>query len=192
VEKIDWTGKDDSVLVTASKLGINEAFAELAHRYRRALWTVVTGLCKQRESVEDIVQDSLLIAFRSISRLRDGSRFGAWLYAIGRNRAIRYGSRLSREQIKPMDEIEAELFSRNGSNRRLTEDNQEALQIEEAVRMSLRNIDPEYATLFKLRYWVGMKVTDIARFLSLPESTVKWRFYQGRKKLRELLEHINQ
>src|SRR5580765_307645 len=84
----------DEVLVVAAILGDLDAFDELASRYRAAVvrtaWAIVG-----REDAEDVAQDSLLLAFKALPSIEDPTKFAAWLAAITRHRAMRFGKRES-------------------------------------------------------------------------------------------------
>src|SRR3954451_14051390 len=82
----------DEVLVVASILGDLDAFDLLATRYRAAVVRVVASVAG-REDAEDVAQDALLLAFKALPSIEDPAKFAAWLSAIARHRALRFGKR---------------------------------------------------------------------------------------------------
>ena len=92
----EWINRSDTELVIAALLGNLEAFGELAGRFRPAVSILVNDIVNSREATEDVVQDVFLLAFKSLPLLRDEESFASWLYAIARNRAIRYLQREKR------------------------------------------------------------------------------------------------
>jgi len=173
----------DTSLVLATRLGFSAAYGELATRYRRAVKTVIMGVLPSGDGAEDIVQDALLIGLRSLKQLRDPSKFGSWICAIARNQALRYAQRRQRVQIRPIEEMEERALVEVAENRAGIADTFERTEIIRLVHCALAKLPVEYQTIFRLRYWVGMTVKDIAEFLALPISTAKWKLIRGRKLL---------
>ena len=57
---------------------------------------------------------------------------------------------------------------------------------------ALEMLDPDDARILRMRYWKGMRYTEIARSLQLPYETVKKRGQRGLQKLRRCLENSGQ
>ena len=178
-----FNGMSDASLVFATRLGFPAAFGELARRYWKAVSAVVMSVVESRESGEDIVQDAFLIALRSIKQLRNPEKFSSWIHSIAKNQALRFSSRRRRVQIRPMEEIEKRALVADEERELSVSNIYERTESIRLIHRALSELPKEFELLFRLRYWVGMTVKDIAIFLSLPESTVKWRFYKGRELL---------
>src|ERR1044072_7997694 len=92
----------DEVLVVASIIGDLDAFDELATRYRAAVVRTAQAIVG-REDAEDVAQDALLLAFRALPSIEQPAKFAAWLSAITRHRAQRFGKRESTHQRGRID-----------------------------------------------------------------------------------------
>ena len=107
-------GKDnlaDEVLVVAAMLGDLGAFDLLAGRYRAAVVRQAAGMVGDKDA-EDVVQEALLLAFRSLPSLDEPSRFAPWLRTITRHRALRWREGLKQDLVRvPLDEVVAGLPS---------------------------------------------------------------------------------
>ena len=79
----------DEQLVIAAVLGAMPAFDELARRYRPALTLCARAVVGSRAIADDIVQDTLLLAFRHLPGLETPAAFPGWVRSICRNRALR-------------------------------------------------------------------------------------------------------
>jgi RNA polymerase sigma-70 factor (ECF subfamily) len=64
-----------------------EAFEMIIRRHSRALFAIAYGILHNREEAEDVVQDSLVKAWKTRWRVRDPEKFPAWLATIARHRA---------------------------------------------------------------------------------------------------------
>ena len=67
--------------------GDREAFEMIIRANSRALFAIAYGILQDRGEAEDVVQDSLVKAWKTRWRVRDPEKFPAWLAAIARHRA---------------------------------------------------------------------------------------------------------
>ena len=67
--------------------GDREAFEMIIRAHSRSLFAIAYGILQNREEAEDVVQDSLVRAWKTRWRVRDPEKFQAWLCTIARNRA---------------------------------------------------------------------------------------------------------
>jgi RNA polymerase sigma-70 factor, ECF subfamily len=67
--------------------GDREAFEMIIRTNSRALFAIAYGILQHREEAEDVVQDSLVKAWKTRWRVRDPEKFPAWLATIARHRA---------------------------------------------------------------------------------------------------------
>lgn len=177
----------DADLVCHVLQGEKEAYNVLVKRFRGAVVLVAEQIVHSRDIAEDVAQEVFLVALQSLTKLRDPTRFGSWLYTIARHRASRVvrqekrtvaldaaGLSLIRADLPPSGEAHPE---------------KELLRAEarEELAAALANLTPETRLAFRLRYEESWTVARIAEFLALPLSTVKWRLHQARKQLRQQL-----
>jgi RNA polymerase sigma-70 factor (ECF subfamily) len=167
----------DLALAVAASRGNSEAFGELARRYRRPAVRIAASIAGPH-AAEDIAQDALLLAFRSISALDEPDCFGAWLAAIVRNRALsvaRRDSRIVRVDWDPS--IEARL-------KEIAEVDRRRQTAASELAAGIDALPQDLSLVMRLRWLDEMPISRIAAFSGLTVSTVKWRLYQGRKTLR--------
>src|SRR5437879_11159366 len=67
--------------------GDREAFEMIIRTHSRTLFAIGYGILQNREEAEDIVQDSLVKAWKTRWRVRDPEKFPAWLATIARHKA---------------------------------------------------------------------------------------------------------
>ena len=172
----------DDVLVVAAILGDLVAFDQLVLRYRAAVVRVAQGIVG-REHAEDVAQDALLLAFKALPSIEEPGKFPAWLAAITRHRATRFGKRESEHQSRRVLLDEVLLENLESLARPFTD------QIDNAeLRRALERLPEDYRLILRLRFLDEMPLKRIAAFLGAPLSTVKWRLHQGKKLLRKQVE----
>jgi RNA polymerase sigma-70 factor (ECF subfamily) len=67
--------------------GDREAFKMIIRTHSRPLFAIAYGILQSREEAEDVVQDSLIKAWKTRWRVRDPAQFPAWLATIARHKA---------------------------------------------------------------------------------------------------------
>src|SRR5712692_334582 len=80
---------DDQQLVTASKRGDQDAFAQLVQRYQRRIFNLVYRMLQQYEEASEITQETFLAAWQGLPSFRGDARFATWLYRIAYNCALK-------------------------------------------------------------------------------------------------------
>ena len=175
----------DEVLVVGSIIGDLDAFDLLATRYRAAAVRAAQAIVG-REDAEDVAQDSLLLAFKALPSIEDPAKFAAWLSAITRHRAFRFGKRESAHKEGRVDLDEFLIEQVEALAHPLVNDGDEELGL------ALENLPADYALVLRLRFFDEMPLKRIAAFLSVPVSTIKWRVHRGKQLLREQIELLRQ
>lgn len=157
---------------------------------------VAEMLCHGRADADDLTQETMLKAFKSLDQFRDGTDAKHWLMAILRNARIdRLRSKAARHEAMSLDDLPMDLpigqtepaaDSSVWSNpRALLEalsDQQmidAMLELPEDIRWSLLLVDVEQ-----------LEQKDAARIMDVPEGTVKSRLHRGRRMLRDKLTPI--
>lgn len=164
---------EDGELVRWARDGCRAAFDELARRYQGGVSLTARQIIGEAGRAEDVSQEALLIAFRALPTLADPARFGAWLGAITRHRARRVARQENRfVPLEPahLDHLEAP-----------------EVKVSDDLADAFAELGADYQTVLRLRYWEEWSVGQIAAFLSLPLTTIKWRLHYARELLRRRL-----
>ncbi len=176
--------KTEAELVGLACNGDREAFGELARRYGPASRRLSLRLVRREDLAEEIVQEALLQAWRSMPKLRDPSRFRSWLYGIVLNTGRGYlrergGISLDAvlEGLQPSSVISLD------TPERLAERGEKSRQVLEAV-MSLPPSDRDLLLLF---YWAELNVAEIAVALGKSAGAVKVGLHRARQRLKTCL-----
>src|SRR5215831_15821860 len=93
----------DQALVRA-RAGDEDAFRELTDPYRRELQVHVYRIVGSTQDAEDLLQETLLAAWRGLDRFEGRASVRAWLYQIATNRALDAlrATRRRAEERRPM------------------------------------------------------------------------------------------
>ena len=170
--------KTDEALVELTLLGDGTAYEELVTRHQRAVMGTAYKVTKNRFSAEDASQDAFVSAWMNLCELRDASKFGAWVCSFAKNCA-RTLERHYRAAIPDISLDTLEGFDIADEDEPFAEDDLEN------VRRSVDLLSEKIRETVRLHYFEGKSVAEIAKILSVPVGTVKWRLSEGRKQLRK-------
>lgn len=82
-----------TVLIQQAQRGNAVAMEALYKQYSKAMYNVCTRMMGDRNSAEDVLQDSFIVAFKNLQQLKDVAQFGGWLKRIVINECIRQGKK---------------------------------------------------------------------------------------------------
>ena len=138
---------------------------------------------KDRESAEEVVNDSFLVVWQQAPRFEGRSQFLTWLLGITRYKAL---AKSKRRQVlsKALDEqIEATLIDpvERPDARMQREDSSRYLE------KCVAALPPNQAELIELHYFLGRSVEEAAAITGVPLNTAKTRMFLARKKLAVML-----
>jgi RNA polymerase sigma-70 factor (ECF subfamily) len=176
------------LLIERARAGDTRAFEDLARREERALYRHALRIVGTTSDAEDVVQDALVSAWRSIASFQ-GVSFRAWLFRIATNRALdQLRSRKRRPELPldPPDDDEATWAEPAAPGPDLTQlaGDREALA---AVETALEALPAEQRTALLLRDIEGFAYDEIAVITSVEIGTVKSRIHRGRMAVRNTL-----
>ncbi len=162
------------------------AAAELLGRYRGRVFVWCRRYVRDREQAQDLAQDVLMNAYRSLDGFEGRAPFGAWLFTITRNRCIR--------AMRPVallrdDEAELEGIPDDDPGPEVRfEDREREAQVLALVR---RHLEPVEQQALMLRCYERLPVEEITRFLDIRSATgARGVLQSARRKLRAALERI--
>lgn len=170
--------------------GDARAFDALARTYERALYSHVARIIGPGADAEDVVQEALLSAWRSIGSF-EGTSFKAWLFRIARNRAIdlfRARKRRGELPLEPPDDEGGDGSwaepAAGGPDLLDLAAGREAL---EAVQAALAMVPVEQRDALLLRDVQGFSYEEIVTITASELGTVKSRIHRARVTVRNIL-----
>jgi RNA polymerase sigma-70 factor (ECF subfamily) len=176
------------LLIERARAGDARAFEDLARREERALYRHALRIVGTTSDAEDVVQDALFSAWRSIASFQ-GTSFRAWLFRIATNRALdQLRSRKRRPELPldPPDDDDVAWAEPAAPGPDLTQlaGDREALAV---VGTALGALPAEQRAALLLRDVEGFPYEEIAVITSVEIGTVKSRIHRGRLAVRNAL-----
>jgi RNA polymerase sigma-70 factor (ECF subfamily) len=153
------------------------AFARLCDELRPDLFRFAYWLARDREVAEDVVQETLLRAWRSRESLAESKAAKPWLLTIARREHARLYERKRFETV-PVDDLVG-----SESPELAAVEEQETLD----MRRAIAALDADYREPLVLQVLMGFSTAEIASQLGLTQAAVLTRLFRARQKLRRQL-----
>ncbi|HUL04477.1 MAG TPA: sigma-70 family RNA polymerase sigma factor [Gemmatimonadales bacterium] len=173
----------DAALIAAWLGGEEQAAAELVRRHARALAGFLAAAGAPEADLDDLVQETLIRAFRSLARFRGQCQFRTWLLAIGGN-ALKDAARRAKSrggsQVLPLEE---ELQAQGGD----PHEDAVAGETERRLKDGLQGLSPMQREVFLLRAQQGMDYDDIAQALGTTPGAARVHYHHAVKRLKEIV-----
>ncbi|MFQ1011286.1 RNA polymerase sigma factor RpoE [Gilliamella apicola] len=182
----------DQVLVDRVLNGDKNAFNLLVVRYQNKLAHLVSRYVSASE-VPDVVQETFIKAYRSLSLFKGESIFYTWLYRIAVNTAKNYLiSQGRRPPSSDIDASEAEGYDSAESLRDI--DNPESLvlskEVGKVVFEAIEALPDDLKTAITLREIDGLSYEEIAEIMGTPVGTVRSRIFRARDIIDEKIKPL--
>lgn len=178
---MDYT-EEEQLVIDAQKAD-RLAFSELVRRYRTAAYAAAYRHLRNHDEAEDITQEALLTAYENIAKLRQPSRFSAWLCAISARKAMK---RIAKKDKSP-EVSEARAEEQIISSEYEVWKALDAGEINKVIHGLVTELSRIHREAIELYYFQGYTVSEIARFLDVPSGTVKRRLFDARERLRLII-----
>jgi RNA polymerase sigma-70 factor, ECF subfamily len=162
------------------------AFARYVVPELDVLARVATSITRRPVDAEDLVQDTLLRAFRAIDGF-DGAHPRAWLLTIMRNAEINRTRRRRPELLRDPDTAFDQLAATPSGARERPEDIVLGDQFDGVVASAFAALPDKFRRVLELVDLDGLTYAEAANLLDVPEGTVMSRIHRGRKRIRDRL-----
>jgi len=160
--------------------------------HRQALFGAAMRLTKNAEDAEDLVQETLMKAFRAFDQFEDGTNCKAWLFRIQTNTFInKYRRRQKEREITCGKEKDAAThYMVHPQSKRSTLQPEEAIcdrSFSDEVVAAMARVPHDFRMVVLLADVEGKPYKDVAAMLDIPVGTVMSRLFRGRRILQEQL-----
>ena len=167
-----------SRLLVAAQEGNTEEYERFLSEVTGILRTYLSKRMKDQDSVEDVLQDTLLSIHRARHTYQPGKLVGPWIYAICKHRMIDFFRKFQRieksevSSFENMEHVALESFAKDS--------NEKGAQ----VLAMLEKLPQKQKDVIKLLKMKDLSVREVARQTGMSESAVKVTAFRGYQTIR--------
>jgi RNA polymerase sigma-70 factor (ECF subfamily) len=158
-----------------------------------ALYRTALRMTRNPQDAEDLVQETMLRAFRFLDRFEPGTNLRAWLFKILTNTYInRYRKAASEPRVDSLDDSEELSLYRYLDNEAASRGGSVEAQVldrfaENDIKEAIEKLPPQYRITVLLADVEGFSYNDIAEITNVKKGTVMSRLFRGRRLLQKAL-----
>jgi RNA polymerase sigma-70 factor (ECF subfamily) len=184
--RVDYQNTQEGTLVHRAQSGDEAAFQEIVEKYQAKVFSIIHGIVRQKNDVEDIAQQVFSKVYFSIRNFDFRSSLITWIYKITVNecfdylrkkkvRKLVYESDLSEDEVRRVENTEPAADRAPRADQRLAS--------QDYVLKLLAKVSEEERTLLMLKEVEGYSVEELAGMTNLNENTIKVKLFRARQKL---------
>lgn len=167
-----------TALVQRARDGDEDAFRQLVDLDGDRCFAIAYRILRDFDRAKDAVQQTYLLAWRELPRLREPERFEVWLYRLLVNacyeEARRHRRWTTRVRILPLEGPAAPDLMASVDDR-------------DALERAFQRLSPEHRAVFVMHHYAGLPLATIAQVVGVPLGTVKSRLHNSIRNLRTAL-----
>lgn len=168
----------ETALIDAARTGDRRALDELLARYEQPIYRFGLRMCGDEESAREVLQETMLAAFRNLAGFRGQAALSTWLYQIARSFCIKE-RRGARTQVALDDQMPDAAASPDAQVH--------ARQIGEALSAAIAALPAEQREALVLRDVEGLSAEEAANVVGIEVGALKSRLHRARMAIREHL-----
>jgi len=175
---------DELNRIQNSLAGDTEAYAALVKEHQKMVHAVAFRMTGSLADAEDLAQETFLRAFRQLDSFRAESKFSTWLCQIAVNLSLNWRARENRRGDIHSKWAE-DAISENDSREEFPD------ELSRQVQTGLNNLPAKQRAAIILTIYENRTHAEAAALLKCSETTISWRVFAARQKLKRLLKGIS-
>ena len=176
------TTSDEELVAQYRDSRIDSALEELVGRHVPKVHAMIFQMVLDHNTADDLTQETMLRAVRSIGSFEGRSQFGTWLYRIAMNTTHTFLDRQTRSPVV----FQAELADRDSCHG--TPDKAAtAAELLDKTETAVAALSPKLRAAIVLTALQGLSGREASEVENCSESTMHWRVHEARKQLKHKL-----
>jgi RNA polymerase sigma-70 factor (ECF subfamily) len=170
------------------------AFDDLVQKFGDGIYGFGRRMCGEAEDAKDVVQDTLIQAYRSLKDLRNPAALKSWLYRVAANACLMKRRKKKHEPDRELslDDLAPGDGEVPGTEipdvTALPDQEAERNEIRRRVRAAIEELPPHYRIVLLLRDMEHFTAREVSEMLGIAETAVKMRLHRARLMVRKRLE----
>lgn len=183
----------EATLIARVRSGDHEAFYDLVRPHERGIYLAALSIVHNDADAEEVIQETILKAFKAIGRFREEAKFSTWIFQIAINESRMKLRKDRRHLYDSLDEPvkgeeQGDYIPRDFADwREIPSEALENARLREALAKALASLSPKYRQVLVLRDIEHLNIAETAKVIGISEAAVKTRLLRARLQMRDAL-----
>jgi RNA polymerase sigma-70 factor (ECF subfamily) len=173
---------DEKIWLAQSRNGDHAAFAALIREHQQMIHSLTFRMTGSVADCKDLAQETFIRAYQQLDSYQGTSKFSSWLYRIAVNACLDWRRRETRRSRLYTEWSEASAAEHAGADSGADTD-----ELSRQVQAALMKLPDKQRAAMVLTVYAGHNHAEAGKILGCSETTVSWRIFAARRKLKKLL-----
>lgn len=155
-----------------------QAFGSLVRTYQQMLYFHIRRIVIDHEDADDVLQNTLLKAWKNLDKFRAEAAIKTWLYRIATNEALTFLNRKKRQAHQGVEDIQNDLRHSLREGKYIDGD-----EIQIRLQEAIIQLPERQRLVFNMRYYEELKYDEISDILGVTTGGLKASYHHAVKKI---------
>ena len=161
----------------------NYAYNLIVRKYQERLYYHIRRMVITHEDADDVVQNTLIKAWKGLPKFKEEAQLYTWLYRIATNESITFLNKKNKRFFIPIVDVEHELSQSLESDEQYSGD-----EIQLTLQKAILTLPEKQRLVFNMRYYDEMKYDEIAEVLGTSVGALKASYHHAVKKIENYIK----
>lgn len=160
----------------------NYAYNLIVRKHQEKLYWHIRRMVIVHEDADDVLQNTLIKAWKGLEKFKAESQLYTWLYRIASNEAITFLNKKKKKFFIPIVDVEHELTNHLESDESFSGD---AIQLK--LQKAILTLPEKQRLVFNMKYYDEMKYNEMSEILETSVGALKASYHHAVKKIEKHL-----
>ena len=173
----------DAELIARVKAGDEKAMDQLLARHEQKIYRFGLRMCGNEDDARDVLQETLLSAFKNLGTFRGDAQLSTWLYQVARSFCIKQRRRHEGEpaRLESMEGAEVKAITTDSS---ALDAKAHAREVGQVIQAAMNTLQDEQREALVLRDVEGLSAEEAADVVGIEVGALKSRLHRARMQLK--------
>jgi RNA polymerase sigma-70 factor, ECF subfamily len=172
-------------LLEKARAGDAAAINTLLERHERSVYRFGLRMCGNEDSAREVLQETLLAAFRNLQGFRGDAALSTWLFQIARSFCMR-----QRQGQRPHESTESPAAQAVAADASGADERAHARQMAGLIQAAMLTLGPDAREVLVLRDVEGLSAEEAAKVMDVSVPALKSRLHRARGALSQQLAAV--
>src|SRR4051794_25004689 len=179
-EAVRSSTPDEREAIARIAAGDLQAFERLYRMYQPRLTRFLTTLLKRPQLIEEVLDDTMMVVWKTAENFRGSSKPSTWIFAIAYRKAYK-------ARLRWPDPVEDPEHDTRVSTEPAPDEELHQQRLHDSLVRAMDQLSPDHRAVVDLTYFHGMGYREIADIVDCPVDTVKTRMFHALRRLKQAL-----